>query len=140
MIFGVAVDLPKIVKPGVDRGDGDIAIRLERNGKSTSECQQFFKTQVSPPLLKRSSHSPHSRDAVACSELRSDTSSLMRTGCGFERDSAFSHGMGLLKQKTRSIVGLDIEPGFVAAAEFSNALARKHANRFAYLMRRRPGR
>jgi type IV pilus assembly protein PilM len=28
--------------------------------------------------------------------------------------------MGLLKQKTRSIVGLDIEPGFVAAAEFSN--------------------
>jgi type IV pilus assembly protein PilM len=28
--------------------------------------------------------------------------------------------MGLLKQKTRSIVGLDIEPGFVAAAEFTN--------------------
>jgi type IV pilus assembly protein PilM len=28
--------------------------------------------------------------------------------------------MGLLNQKTRSIVGLDIEPGFVAAAEFSN--------------------
>jgi type IV pilus assembly protein PilM len=28
--------------------------------------------------------------------------------------------MGLLKPKTRSIVGLDIEPGFVAAAEFSN--------------------
>jgi type IV pilus assembly protein PilM len=28
--------------------------------------------------------------------------------------------MGLLKQKTRSVVGLDIEPGFVAAAEFSN--------------------
>jgi type IV pilus assembly protein PilM len=28
--------------------------------------------------------------------------------------------MGLLKQKSRSIVGLDIEPGFVAAAEFSN--------------------
>jgi len=28
--------------------------------------------------------------------------------------------MGLLKQKQRSIVGLDIEPGFVAAAEFSN--------------------
>ena len=27
--------------------------------------------------------------------------------------------MGLLKPKTRSIVGLDIEPGFVAAAEFS---------------------
>jgi type IV pilus assembly protein PilM len=27
--------------------------------------------------------------------------------------------MGLLKQKTRSIVGLDIEPGFVAAAEFT---------------------
>ena len=34
--------------------------------------------------------------------------------------TALSHGMGLLKQKTRSIVGLDIEPGFVAAAEFSN--------------------
>src|SRR6266550_530913 len=28
--------------------------------------------------------------------------------------------MGMLKPKTRSIVGLDIEPGFVAAAEFSN--------------------
>jgi type IV pilus assembly protein PilM len=28
--------------------------------------------------------------------------------------------MGLLKPKTRSIVGLDIEPGFVAAAEFTN--------------------
>jgi type IV pilus assembly protein PilM len=28
--------------------------------------------------------------------------------------------MGLLKSKTRSIVGLDIEPGFVAAAEFSS--------------------
>jgi type IV pilus assembly protein PilM len=28
--------------------------------------------------------------------------------------------MGLLKQKTRAIVGLDIEPGFIAAAEFSN--------------------
>jgi type IV pilus assembly protein PilM len=28
--------------------------------------------------------------------------------------------MGLLKPKTRSVVGLDIEPGFVAAAEFSN--------------------
>jgi type IV pilus assembly protein PilM len=28
--------------------------------------------------------------------------------------------MGLLKSKTRSIVGLDIEPGFVAAAEFTN--------------------
>src|SRR5438094_2597258 len=34
--------------------------------------------------------------------------------------TALSHGMGLLKQKTRSIVGLDIEPGFLAAAEFSN--------------------
>ena len=29
------------------------------------------------------------------------------------------HGMGLLNSKTRSVVGLDIEPGFVAAAEFS---------------------
>jgi type IV pilus assembly protein PilM len=29
--------------------------------------------------------------------------------------------MGLLKSKTRSVVGLDIEPGFVAAAEFTNA-------------------
>jgi type IV pilus assembly protein PilM len=28
--------------------------------------------------------------------------------------------MGILKPKTRSIVGLDIEPGFVAAAEFSS--------------------
>jgi type IV pilus assembly protein PilM len=28
--------------------------------------------------------------------------------------------MGLLKPKTRSVVGLDIEPGFVAAAEFTN--------------------
>ena len=28
--------------------------------------------------------------------------------------------MGLLKPKTRSVVGLDIEPGFVAAAEFSS--------------------
>jgi Tfp pilus assembly PilM family ATPase len=28
--------------------------------------------------------------------------------------------MGLLKQKARSVVGLDIEPGFMAAAEFSN--------------------
>jgi type IV pilus assembly protein PilM len=28
--------------------------------------------------------------------------------------------MGLLKQKTRSVVGLDIEPGFVAAAEFTH--------------------
>jgi type IV pilus assembly protein PilM len=28
--------------------------------------------------------------------------------------------MGFLKTKTRSIVGLDIEPGFVAAAEFAN--------------------
>ncbi len=28
--------------------------------------------------------------------------------------------MGLLKPKTRSIVGLDIEPGFLAAAEFTN--------------------
>src|SRR5262245_14481693 len=28
--------------------------------------------------------------------------------------------MGLLKPKTRSIVGLDIEPGFVAATEFTN--------------------
>jgi type IV pilus assembly protein PilM len=28
--------------------------------------------------------------------------------------------MGLLKSKTRSVVGLDIEPGFVAAAEFTN--------------------
>src|SRR2546430_7937972 len=34
--------------------------------------------------------------------------------------TALSHGMGLLKPKTRSIVGLDIEPGFVAAAEFTN--------------------
>src|SRR5215210_1867903 len=34
--------------------------------------------------------------------------------------TALSHGMGLLKQKTRSVVGLDIEPGFVAAAEFSS--------------------
>jgi type IV pilus assembly protein PilM len=28
--------------------------------------------------------------------------------------------MGLLKPKTRSVVGLDIEPGFIAAAEFTN--------------------
>jgi type IV pilus assembly protein PilM len=28
--------------------------------------------------------------------------------------------MGLLKPKTRSVVGLDIEPGFIAAAEFSS--------------------
>jgi type IV pilus assembly protein PilM len=36
-----------------------------------------------------------------------------------------SHGMGLLKQKTRSIVGLDIEPGFVAAAEFTHGTSPK---------------
>ena len=30
-----------------------------------------------------------------------------------------SQGMGLLDSKTRSVVGLDIEPGFLAAAEFS---------------------
>ena len=29
------------------------------------------------------------------------------------------HGMGILDSRTRSIVGLDIEPGFLAAAEFS---------------------
>jgi Tfp pilus assembly PilM family ATPase len=34
--------------------------------------------------------------------------------------AASSHGMGLLKAKTRSVVGLDIEPGFVAAAEFTH--------------------
>jgi type IV pilus assembly protein PilM len=33
--------------------------------------------------------------------------------------------MGLLKQKTRSIVGLDIEPGFVAAAEFTHGSSPK---------------
>jgi Tfp pilus assembly PilM family ATPase len=39
---------------------------------------------------------------------------------GSQRIAASSHGMGLLKpNKTRSVVGLDIEPGFVAAAEFT---------------------
>src|SRR4051812_944045 len=46
---------------------------------------------------------------------------MVRTGgAGSERITALSHGMGLLKAKTRSVVGLDIEPGFVAAAEFTN--------------------
>ena len=35
--------------------------------------------------------------------------------------------MGLFKPKTRSVVGLDIEPGFVAAAEFSAGKARAGA-------------
>ena len=33
--------------------------------------------------------------------------------------------MGLLKPKTHSVVGLDIEPGFLAAAEFSNGGAQR---------------
>ena len=33
--------------------------------------------------------------------------------------ASVTNGMGLLKQKARSVVGLDIEPGFMAAAEFS---------------------
>jgi Tfp pilus assembly PilM family ATPase len=41
-------------------------------------------------------------------------------GVDSQRIAASSHGMGLLKPKTRSIVGLDIEPGFVAAAEFTH--------------------
>jgi Tfp pilus assembly PilM family ATPase len=41
-------------------------------------------------------------------------------GVDSQRIAASSHGMGLLKAKTRSIVGLDIEPGFVAAAEFTH--------------------
>ena len=46
---------------------------------------------------------------------------MQRTGgVGSKRNARPSHGMGLLKPKTRSVVGLDIEPGFLAAAEFSS--------------------
>jgi type IV pilus assembly protein PilM len=46
---------------------------------------------------------------------------MQRTGgVDSKRNPRPSHGMGLLKPKTRSVVGLDIEPGFVAAAEFSS--------------------
>src|SRR3954447_16395564 len=38
---------------------------------------------------------------------------------GTENRPANSQGMGLFNSKTRTVVGLDIEPGFVAAAEFS---------------------
>jgi type IV pilus assembly protein PilM len=49
---------------------------------------------------------------------------MQRTGgVDSKRNPRPSHGMGLLKPKTRSVVGLDIEPGFVAAAEFSNGSA-----------------
>src|SRR5436190_12710136 len=39
---------------------------------------------------------------------------------GYSEPANFAQGMGLFKSKTRSVVGLDIEPGFVAAAEFSH--------------------
>src|SRR4051812_21528600 len=39
---------------------------------------------------------------------------------GTENRPAQTQGMGLFRSKTRSVVGLDIEPGFVAAAEFSH--------------------
>ena len=40
-------------------------------------------------------------------------------GRGPDQRQGHLHGMGLLDSKTRSVVGLDIEPGFLAAAEFT---------------------
>src|SRR5687768_776320 len=43
----------------------------------------------------------------------------MPGGQGVQAACGHLHGMGILDSRTRSVVGLDIEPGFLAAAEFS---------------------
>src|SRR5687768_2833802 len=45
----------------------------------------------------------------------------MPGGQGVQAACGHLHGMGILDSRTRSVVGLDIEPGFLAAAEFSGS-------------------